>query len=258
MDTERNFDPDTVMEERILTFIESMAGTNPLFLRNMEQEDLTAEIPIIRTQTQSLIRFFLALTHPGRILEIGAGAGFSACFMHWCEPEARITTIEQDAERAEKATGRLTQAFRETERNAHVGLTDGILGSAMEPNDTSDKIYNVEADEEGFRVLTGDAAQILPSLLPDGGYDFVFMDAAKGQYIRYLPEVKRLMGKGAILLTDDIFKEGEILESRFAVTRRNRTIHKRMREYLRTITEDPQLQTILLQEGDGTAVSVRL
>ena len=82
------------------------------------------------------------------------------------------------------------------------------------------------------------------------------MDAAKGQYIHFLPEVKRLLAPQGILLSDNIFKEGEILRSRFAVRRRDRTIHKRMREYLTALTEDPDFTTLLLQEGDGAAVSV--
>ena len=104
-------------------------------------------------------------------------------------------------------------------------------------------------------LLKGDAAQILPQL--EGTFDFIFMDAAKGQYIRFLPEVIRLMRPGAVLLSDNVLKEGEILASKFAVTRRNRTIHKRMREYLNAISDDPRLRTVLLETGDGAALSVR-
>ena len=108
---------------------------------------------------------------------------------------------------------------------------------------------------ERITLLEGDAAQILPEVT--GTFDLIFMDAAKGQYIRFLPEVIRLLKEGGVLLSDNVLKEGEILESKFSVTRRNRTIHKRMREYLAAVSEDRRLRTILLETGDGAALSVR-
>ena len=102
---------------------------------------------------------------------------------------------------------------------------------------------------ERITLLEGDAAQILPEVT--GTFDLIFMDAAKGQYIRFLPEVIRLLREGGILLSDNVLKEGEILESKF------RTIHKRMREYLAAVSEDRRLRTILLETGDGAALSVR-
>ena len=104
-------------------------------------------------------------------------------------------------------------------------------------------------------LLEGDAAELLKGL--QGPYDFIFMDAAKGQYIHFLPEILRLMPKGGLLVSDNVFKEGEILESRFAVKRRDRTIHKRMREYLQALSDNPELQTLLLEEGDGAALCIR-
>lgn len=101
----------------------------------------------------------------------------------------------------------------------------------------------------------GEAGEILDEL--SGTYDFIFMDAAKGQYIHFLPKVLRLMHPGSLLVSDNVFKDGEILESRYAVKRRDRTIHKRMREYLTALTRSSELQTVLLQEGDGAALSVR-
>ena len=106
-----------------------------------------------------------------------------------------------------------------------------------------------------IRLIEGDAAEILPGL--EGPFDFIFMDAAKGQYIRFLPEVIRLLRPGGVLLSDNVLKEGEILESKFVLTRRNRTIHKRMREYLTVISSDERLRTVLLETGDGAALSVR-
>lgn len=90
-----------------------------------------------------------------------------------------------------------------------------------------------------------------------GPYDFIFMDAAKGQYIHYLPEVLRLLAPEGVLMSDNVLQDGDVIESRFAVERRNRTIHSRMREYLYELTHHEELQTSLLPLGDGVALSVK-
>ena len=101
--------------------------------------------------------------------------------------------------------------------------------------------------------IEGDAAQILPTLTES--YDFIFMDAAKGQYIHFMPDILRLLGSEGTLVSDNVLQDGDIIESRFAVTRRNRTIHKRMREYLYELTHDERLVTAVLPIGDGVTVS---
>lgn len=224
-------DIDTEKEERILTFIESMSSGNTEFLNALEKEALGEGIPIIRTQTQSLLRFLLKLVKPEKILEVGTATGFSACLMLNYAPQgAVITTIERDLERIEKA-------------KAHFAMIDE--DPSRMPGRRSGQIT----------LLEGDAASILKEVR--GPYDFVFMDAAKGQYIHFLPEVVRVLAPGGLLVSDNVFKDGEILESRFAVKRRDRTIHKRMREYLQALTGRDDLQTLLLEEGDGTALSIR-
>ena len=218
-------DIDSEKEERILTFMESLAAGNTAFLNSLA---LGEAVPIIRTQTQSLLRFLLELTKPARILEVGTATGFSACLMLNYAPEGtELTTIERDPERIEKA-------------RRHFALIDE--DPAAMPGRHSAQIT----------LLEGDAAEGLK-----GPYDFIFMDAAKGQYIHFLPEILRLMQKGGLLVSDNVFKEGEILESRFAVKRRDRTIHKRMREYLQALSDNPELQTLLLEEGDGAALCIR-
>ena len=107
-----------------------------------------------------------------------------------------------------------------------------------------------------MELLEGDAEEILYTL--DGPFDFIFMDAAKGQYIHWLPRVLDLRGEGGILLSDNIFQDGDVVQSRFAVERRDRTIHKRMREYLFALTHDERLETSLLPVGDGAALSVKI
>jgi predicted O-methyltransferase YrrM len=103
--------------------------------------------------------------------------------------------------------------------------------------------------------LEGDATEILKTLQP--GYDFIFMDAAKGQYLNFFEDVMELLDEGGMLVSDNVLQDGDIIQSRFAVTRRNRTIHSRMREYLYVITHDDRLETTILPVGDGVTVSVR-
>ena len=112
------------------------------------------------------------------------------------------------------------------------------------------------AGKEGvITLLEGDAMEWLARL--SGPYDMIFMDAAKGQYIHFFPEIMRLLSDGGILISDNIFQDGDIMESRFAVTRRNRTIHSRMREYLYTLKHTEGLVTSLIPIGDGVAVSTK-
>ena len=104
-------------------------------------------------------------------------------------------------------------------------------------------------------LLEGDAAEVLKTLKEP--YDFIFMDAAKGQYIHFLPEILRLLAEDGVLVSDNVLQDGDIIESRFAVTRRNRTIHKRMRDYLYELTHHENLVTSVLPIGDGITVSTR-
>lgn len=235
---------ERVDAERMEVFIEAMTPPGPPGLRGLEQEALSEGVPIIRPQTQNLIRFFVKMKKPMRILEIGTAVGFSSLFMqYYAPPGCRIVTIEKDPARAARARDNIARLGRP------VRAPEGEAPAARP----------AEAPEgDTIEVLEGDAAQILPRLGEDGSYDLVFMDAAKGQYIRFLPDVLRLLGTGGILLTDNILREGEVLSSRFAVTRRNRTIHRRMRDYLHALAEEPGLETLLLPTGDGAAVCVKL
>lgn len=221
-------DADADKRERVLTFMESMKAETTPFLRQLEQEALDADVPIIRTQTQSLIHFLLVLTRPASLLEIGTATGFSALFMlTYAPPGAKLVTIERDENRWQ-------QAVQNRKKATDCGALD---------------------DEKRCDLRLGDAAELLPVMT--GQFDFIFLDAAKGQYLHFLPDLLRLLAPGGILLSDNIFRDGEILESRYAVRRRDRTIHRRMRAYLSALEENPALQTLLLQEGDGAAVSVK-
>ena len=223
----RTISPDP---ERMEVFIEAMTPPGPVHLQDLELEALAAGVPIIRPQTQNLLRFFLTMKRPSRILEIGTAVCFSALFMqHYAPAECRIITIEKDRVRAQKARENFARYGR----------------------------ISTEGGQTGITLMEGDAIEVLGGIREDASFDLVFMDAAKGQYIRFLPDAVRLLGSGGLLITDNILQEGEVLSSRFAVTRRNRTIHARMRTYIRALMEEERLETLLLPTGDGAAVSLK-
>ena len=212
-----------ITEERISTFIHSLDTGNTPFLDELEQYAVRENVPIIRPQVQSLLRLLLAVRKPVNILEVGTAIGFSALLMSEYGPEeCRITTIEKYEKRIPLA--------KENFRRA--GKQDQIT------------------------LLEGDALELLKELT--GPYDFIFMDAAKGQYIYFLSDILRLLAPGGLLVSDNVLQDGDILESRYAVIRRNRTIHSRMREYLYELKHNDRLQTDILPVGDGVTVSVRI
>lgn len=207
---------------RVSAFINSLYPGNTRLLDRIEEEALASGVPVIRRETQSLLRFLLDAHRPMRILEVGTAVGFSALFMSEYAPDGcRITTIENYEKRIPIARQNFVRA----------GRTDQIT------------------------FLEGDALEVLKGL--EGSYDLIFVDAAKAQYITYLPEVLRLLTAGGILVSDNVLQDGDIIESRFAVERRNRTIHARMREYLYALTHHEELTTSILPLGDGVTVSVR-
>ena len=211
-----------IVDERLVTYINSLETGNTEILDEIEREALQADVPIIRKEMQTFLKVFLAMKQPKRILEVGTAVGFSAIFMAEYDPaEARIVTIENYEKRIPIAR----ENFKRAGKEAVVTL------------------------------LTGDAKEVLPTI--EEPFDFIFMDAAKGLYIHFLPEVLRLLKEGGTLISDNVLQDGDIIESRFAVTRRNRTIHKRMREYLYTLTHYEELTTAVLPIGDGITVSVK-
>ncbi len=211
-----------ISDERMETFLASLDAGNTPFLDQIEREALETNVPVIRTQTQGLLRFLLALQKPMSILEVGCAVGFSALLMSEYAPAGcKITTIEKYEKRIPVAKANFVRAEK----------------------------------EDAITLLEGDAADILKELT--GPYDFIFMDAAKGQYIHFMPEVLRLLAPGGLLVSDNVLQDGDILESRFAVERRNRTIHSRMREYLYELTHHEALETVVLPVGDGVTVSVK-
>lgn len=210
-----------ITEDRMAAFINSFDTGNPEYLNEIEKFARENRVPVIRTPMQSLLRFLLVLKQPEHILEVGTAIGFSALFMSEYAPSGcHITTMENYEKRIPVAKENFRKAGK----------------------------------EDCITLLEGDAAVLLKEL--KGSYDFVFMDAAKGQYIHFLPDVLKLLEPGGLLVSDNVLQDGDILESRYAVTRRNRTIHTRMREYLYELKHHPLLETVILQAGDGVALSV--
>ena len=187
---------------------------NPL-LEEIEKEALESFVPIIRTETKSLLKVLLTLAKPVRILEVGTAVGYSALVIQTYAPEnCKITTIENYKKRIPIARANFVRAGKESD----------------------------------ITLIEGDALEVMKELT--GSYDFIFMDAAKGQYVHYLPEAMRLLIPGGLLVSDNVLQDGDVINSRFAVERRNRTIHSRMREYLFELKHREDL--------DGVAVSVKL
>lgn len=211
-----------INNERLTAYINSLEMPEWAVCEEIKKEALADSVPIIRNETASLLKFFVTLTKPKRILEVGTAVGYSAILMSRYMPEgSSITTIEKYEPRIPVAKENFKRA--------------GV--------------------ENVISLLEGDALEILKTL--SGTYDFIFMDAAKGQYINFFPEVMRLLSDGGVLISDNILQDGDIIESRYAVTRRNRTIHSRMREYLYTLKHTDNLQTSIIPIGDGVAVSTK-
>lgn len=212
-----------IVDERFVTYINSLDQGNTEFLNRLERQALQDCVPIIRREMQSLLKVLIAIKQPDRILEVGTAVGFSTILMgEYGKKDSQIVTIEKYEKRIPIARENIKKA----------GMEDKI------------------------QLLEGDALEVMQGL--EEPFDFIFMDAAKGQYINFLPECLRLLKKGGVLVSDNVLQDGDIIESRFAVCRRNRTIHSRMREYLYALKHEPQLSTAILPLGDGVTISTKI
>ena len=211
-----------IVDERMVTYIRSLERPENPVIEAIEQEALENFVPIIRKETQSFLKVMMLMNRPAKVLEVGTAVGFSAILMSEYLPEgSHITTIENYEKRIPIARNNFKRA----------------------------------GQEEQITLIEGDALEVMKTL--EGPYDFIFMDAAKGQYIHYLPEILRLLAKGGILVSDNVMQDGDVIESRFAVERRDRTIHARMREYLYELKHNDALVTSIIPLGDGVALSVK-
>lgn len=211
-----------IVNDRIVSYIHSLERENISILEEMAEYAVINNVPIIRKEVESFLKVLLMMKKPQRVLELGTAIGYSAILMSECLGEnGKIVTIENYDKRIPVAKENIEKAGKE----------------------------NV------IELLEGDALEILPDIKEE--FDFIFMDAAKAQYINFLPHCMRLLKKDGILLADNVLQEGDLIESRYAVTRRDRTIHSRMREFLYQVKHMEELETSIIPIGDGMTLSIR-
>lgn len=192
-------------------------------LGEIQEEALSMEIPIIPHETARFLSTLLTIKRPKEVLEIGTAVAFSAGLMcRYLQPDGHVTTID-----------RYELMLKDARKNIkRLGLEDKI------------------------KIIQDDAANVLPNL--EGPYDFIFLDAAKGQYIQFLPQILRLMPIGGVFVADDVLQGGNIAKSRFSLERRQRTIHKRMRNFLWDISHLDCLESSIIPIGDGIVLCTKV
>ena len=211
-----------IVNERIVSYIHSLEKSNGKICDEIEEYAHETFVPIIRKEMESFLKVMITIKQPKNILELGTAIGYSAILMAKSMPkDCNITTIENYDKRIPIAK-------------------ENIIKSGFE-----DKI----------KLIDGDALEVLKNTNEE--FDFIFMDAAKAQYPYYLEEIRRILPVGGILIADNVLQEGELIESRFAVERRNRTIHSRMREFIYNLKNSPDFETTIVPIGDGITMSVR-
>lgn len=187
-------------------------------LQKIKEKALEEHIPIIMDDTLEVVDKILKETKPKKILEIGTAVGYSAmCFSEYLQEDGIIDTIERDEERIVEAKVNIEK----------VGVAEKI------------------------NILEGDAVEILPTLT--GKYDMIFIDAAKGKYPFFLKEALRMLEKNGVILADNILYKGYVMSD--YNKHKQRTAVRNLREYIHEVTENPNLETEILEVGDGLAIS---
>ena len=212
-----------VTDDYINSYLRTIQPHYDGVLGEIEKESRDAQVPVIPHETARLLSVLLTMKKPKNILEVGTAVAFSSGLMsRYLQDGGTITTID-----------RYELMLKDARKNiARMGLEDTI------------------------KILEGDAADILPTLT--GPYDVIFLDAAKGQYSAFLPHCLRLLPVGGLLIVDDVLQGGDIAKTRFSVPRRQRTIHKRLRNFLWDISHNDALESSIVPIGDGLAVCVKI
>lgn len=186
----------------------------------IKEKALKNHIPIIMDDTLEVIAEILIKVKPKKILEIGAAVGYSAmCFSEYLQDGGSIDTIERDEERIEEAKHNFVK----------VGVQDKI------------------------HLYEGDAVEILPTL--DGKYDVVFIDAAKGKYPFFLEQALRMLNNKGVIIADNVLYKGYVMSD--YNKHKQRTAVRNLREYIARVNEDANLDTEILEVGDGLAISYK-
>lgn len=236
-----------IVNENIVHYINSLEGELPEHIVSIMKEALADDVPIIRRETMTLIKYLLTTNRPVHVLEVGAAVGFSSILMSEYLPEGgSIITIERMEERIQKAKENIAM----TKKQDVITLLEGDAAEILEDlvNGNTSHLDNLPIDRDNKQSETSFV----------GKFDFIFMDAAKGQYMNFFPNIMKLLKTGGILLTDNVLQDGAVAKSRYGVIRRDRTIHSRMREYLYTLTHMEELNTIVLPVGDGVTISTKM
>ena len=210
-----------ITNPKVLEYLDIISPVNSKVIEEIRAEAKRNYIPIIKRDTENFLKFVLKMQNPGSILEIGCAVGYSAAVMLE-NSDADIVTVEKMPERVEEAKRNIKYADFESRAS----------------------------------ILEGDAGEILKSLADKGEkFDFIFMDAAKAQYITWLPVVKKLLKESGMIFSDNCLQEGDLAESSFAIRKRDKTIHKRMREYIYLLLHDETLESWIFSIGDGVLLS---
>ena len=211
---------------RIDDFISSLTKETDEEIILLKKVAIENEVPIIRDETKSFLRMILSIKRPQKILEIGTAIAYSTLVIHRAVPTATIVTIEDFERRIKEAKENIGKFINKDGKNIVTLIED----------DATNYLNKISGSEE---------------------FDFIFLDAAKAQYINWLPNIEKVLAKDGILIADNIFKDGEILESKFLIKKRDRTIHKRMREFLHEINNNKSFETYQYNIGDGISVSIK-
>ena len=210
-----------ITNPKVLEYLDIISPVNSKAIEEIRAEAKRNYIPIIKRDTENFLKFILKMQNPGSILEIGCAVGYSAAVMLE-NSDADIVTVEKMPERVEEAKRNIKYADFESRAS----------------------------------ILEGDAGEILKSLADKGEkFDFIFMDAAKAQYITWLPIVKKLLKESGMIFSDNCLQEGDLAESSFAIRKRDKTIYKRMREYIYLLLHDETLESWIFSIGDGVLLS---
>lgn len=179
-------------------------------------------VPVIKPESRRVLEFLLMIKKPANILEIGAGIGYSSIVMAKC-CDAKITTIENFDFRIEECIKNI-------------------------------KKYNLN---DRINLISGDAKLVLDELSKNNTFDFIFLDGPKAQYINWLPLLKKMLNNDGILLSDNILQEGKTAYNAYSMRSRDRTIHKRLNEFLKEVISDEDFHTSILSVGDGLSITYR-